>query len=75
MMILWCSPKSAEMVPKVRPVLQLLKSCCDHSTGALPMESSAASASGGSSNVAALRFSRRCAVEDVPGISRMLGER
>ena len=29
----------------------------------------------GSFSVAALRFSRRCAMEDVPGISRMLGER
>jgi hypothetical protein len=36
---------------------------------------SSAIASEGSSNAAAARFSRRWSVEDVPGISRMLGER
>src|SRR6516225_9472498 len=36
---------------------------------------SSAIACGGSSNAAAARFSRRWFVEDVPGISRMLGER
>ena len=32
-------------------------------------------ASSGSTHVAAARFSRRCATDEVPGISRMLGER
>ena len=40
-----------------------------------PIESRSAIISEGSCSVAALRFSRRCSTEDVPGISRMLGER
>jgi hypothetical protein len=40
-----------------------------------PIESRAAMISGGTCNDAALRFSRRCPREDVPGIGRMLGER
>ena len=43
--------------------------------GFTPIELSWVSISGGSCNVAALRLSRRCVTEDVPGISRMLGER
>jgi hypothetical protein len=40
-----------------------------------PIKSRSAIVSGGSSSVAAARFSRRCSTEDVPGISRMLGAR
>ena len=40
-----------------------------------PIESRLAIVSGGSCSVAALRFSRRCSTEDVPGISRMLDAR
>src|SRR6266446_4749860 len=41
----------------------------------VPMASSLATVSGGSCNDAAFRFSRRCSTDEVPGMSRMLGER
>src|SRR4029077_6893188 len=40
-----------------------------------PIESSSATISRGSFSLVALRFSRRCPTEDVPGISKMLGDR
>src|ERR1700716_1077210 len=40
-----------------------------------PIESRPAIISDGSCSVTALRFSRRCSTEDVPGIGRMLGAR
>lgn len=40
-----------------------------------PMPSSVATASSGSCSAAAVRFSRRCAIEDMAGICRMLGDR
>jgi hypothetical protein len=46
-----------------------------HRAGPPPIDSRSASISEGSWSVAALRFSRRWSTEDVPGISRMLGER
>ena len=46
-----------------------------HCPGPPPIEPRSAIISEGSCRVAALRFSRRCSTEDVPGISMMLGER
>ena len=46
-----------------------------HYSGPPPIESRSAIISGERCSVAALRFSRRCWTEDVPGISRMFGER
>jgi hypothetical protein len=43
--------------------------------GVPAIESSSAIVSEESCSAAAARFSRRCSTEDVPGISRILGER
>jgi hypothetical protein len=59
------------------PISQLTRMSPDYSRHCFgpPIESRSAMISGGSRSVAALRFSRRCPTEDVPGINRMLGER
>ncbi len=41
----------------------------------VPIPFNSATASSGNSNPAPATFSRRCATDDVPGISRMFGER
>src|SRR6266850_5790428 len=47
----------------------------NHSAALPPIESRSAIISEGICSAAALRFSRRCLTDDVPGMSRMFGER